>query len=204
MLRNVTWGEINGTESESLSHVWFFATPGVTHSMEFSRPEYWSGEPFPSQGIFPTQGSNPGLPHCRQILYQLSHKGLANGTEGLLHCSVWFVSSVLALSPGTRWPQRRGGLTCTHGKASPYRQTWGGGQAALSALVAASLSSAQNTFTPKWPTCTVFRSPDVVKQGIPSSVGAGEAPSTRAHGEEPGGEDHYLGMGGRFTIAQVL
>ena len=27
------------------------------------------------QGIFPIQGSNPHLPHCRQILYQLSHKG---------------------------------------------------------------------------------------------------------------------------------
>ena len=27
------------------------------------------------QGIFPTQGSNPGLPHCRRILYKLSHKG---------------------------------------------------------------------------------------------------------------------------------
>ena len=27
------------------------------------------------QRIFPTQGSNPGLPHCKQILYQLSHKG---------------------------------------------------------------------------------------------------------------------------------
>ena len=27
------------------------------------------------QGIFPTQGSNPGLPHCGRILYQLSHKG---------------------------------------------------------------------------------------------------------------------------------
>ena len=27
------------------------------------------------QGIFPTQGSNPGLPHCRWILEQLSHKG---------------------------------------------------------------------------------------------------------------------------------
>ena len=26
------------------------------------------------QGIFPTQGSNTGLPHCRWILYQLSHK----------------------------------------------------------------------------------------------------------------------------------
>ena len=25
------------------------------------------------QGIFPTQGSNPGLPHCRRILYQLSY-----------------------------------------------------------------------------------------------------------------------------------
>ena len=27
------------------------------------------------QGIFPTQGSNPCLPNCRRILYQLSHKG---------------------------------------------------------------------------------------------------------------------------------
>ena len=27
------------------------------------------------QGIFATQGLNPCLPHCRQILYQLSHKG---------------------------------------------------------------------------------------------------------------------------------
>ena len=27
------------------------------------------------QGIFPTQGWNPGLPNCRWILYKLSHKG---------------------------------------------------------------------------------------------------------------------------------
>ena len=27
------------------------------------------------QGIFPTQGLNPGLPHCRRIHYRLSHKG---------------------------------------------------------------------------------------------------------------------------------
>ena len=26
-------------------------------------------------GIFPTQGQNPGLPHCRQILYHLNHQG---------------------------------------------------------------------------------------------------------------------------------
>ena len=30
------------------------------------------------QGIFPTQGSNPGLLHCRQILYHLSHQGSRN------------------------------------------------------------------------------------------------------------------------------
>ena len=27
------------------------------------------------QGIFPTQGSNQGLPHCRWMLYRLSHQG---------------------------------------------------------------------------------------------------------------------------------
>ena len=34
----------------------------------------WVAFPF-SRGIFPTQGSNPGLLHCRQILYKLSHQG---------------------------------------------------------------------------------------------------------------------------------
>ena len=34
----------------------------------------WSGLPFPFQGIFVTQGLNPGL-HCRQILYHLSCEG---------------------------------------------------------------------------------------------------------------------------------
>ena len=45
-------------------------------SMGFSRQEYWSGLPFPSPGdIFPTQELNPGLLHCRQILYWLSYEG---------------------------------------------------------------------------------------------------------------------------------
>ena len=42
--------------------------------MEFSRPEHWSGSLFLPQGIFPTQGSNPGLWHCRWIPYQLSSR----------------------------------------------------------------------------------------------------------------------------------
>ena len=32
-------------------------------------------------GIFPIQGSNPGLPCCRQILYQLSHREISKSTE---------------------------------------------------------------------------------------------------------------------------
>jgi len=35
------------------------------------------------QGIFPTQGLNPGLLHCRQILYQLSHNGSPKDFSGL-------------------------------------------------------------------------------------------------------------------------
>ena len=35
------------------------------------------------QGIFPSQGSNLGLPHCKQTLYRLSHQGSPFGREGL-------------------------------------------------------------------------------------------------------------------------
>ena len=41
------------------------------------------------QGIFPTQGSNPGLPHCRQILYHQSHKG----SSRILECAAYPFSS---------------------------------------------------------------------------------------------------------------
>ena len=44
-------------------------------SFGFSSQEYWSGLPCLPQGIFPTQGSNPGLPCWRQILHCLSHLG---------------------------------------------------------------------------------------------------------------------------------
>ena len=33
------------------------------------------------QGIYPTQGSNLGLPYCRQILYHLSHQGNSEGMK---------------------------------------------------------------------------------------------------------------------------
>ena len=33
------------------------------------------------QGIFPTQGLNPGLPHCRKTLYHLNHQGSPGSTR---------------------------------------------------------------------------------------------------------------------------
>ena len=84
-----TYGPLNfmcswWTEVKLLSRVQLFAIPwtvanGAPPSMGFSRQEYWSGLPFPSPGNLPTQGLNPGLSHCRQTLYCLSHKGSLPG-----------------------------------------------------------------------------------------------------------------------------
>ena len=40
------------------------------------------------QGIFPTQGSNLGLLHCRWILYYLTHSGSLHKTDVILHNSL--------------------------------------------------------------------------------------------------------------------
>ena len=66
-----------------LSHAWLFVTPWtVTHqpplSMGLSRQEYWSWLPFPSPGIFPTQGLNLSvLCHlrCHAGSLPLQHRG---------------------------------------------------------------------------------------------------------------------------------
>ena len=59
-----------------LSLVWLFVTPWTLYS-PWNSPGQNTGVGSLSllQGILPTQGSNPGVPHCRQILYQLSHEG---------------------------------------------------------------------------------------------------------------------------------
>ena len=63
---------------KSLSPVQLFATPcsiacQILPFIVFSRQEYWSGCHFLLQGIFSTEGLNPGLLHCRQTPYHLSH-----------------------------------------------------------------------------------------------------------------------------------
>ena len=65
---------------KSLSHVWPFVTPWSVAcqtplSMESSGENTRVGSHSLLQGIFLTQGSNLGLPHCRQILDHLSHQG---------------------------------------------------------------------------------------------------------------------------------
>ena len=57
------------------------------------------------QGIFPTQGSNPGLPHCRWIIYQLNHKGSPRIQEWVAY----------PFSSGSSWPRNRTRVSCIVG-----------------------------------------------------------------------------------------
>ena len=57
------------------------------------------------QGIFPTQGLNPGLPHCRRILYQLSHKGSPRTQEWVDY----------PFSKASSRPRNRNGVSCIAG-----------------------------------------------------------------------------------------
>ena len=65
------WSEL---KSKSLSRVRLFAIPWtIVHEILQARILEWVAVPF-SRGSSYIQGSNPGLLHCRQILYPLSHK----------------------------------------------------------------------------------------------------------------------------------
>ena len=59
---------------KSLSPVWLFEIPGLYSPWNSLCQNTGVGSLSLLQGIFPTQGSRSGLPHCRQILYQLSHQ----------------------------------------------------------------------------------------------------------------------------------
>ena len=58
------------------------------------------------QGIFPTQGLNPGLPHCWQILYQMSHKGSPRILE--------WVAYPFSREPS--WPRNQTRVSCIAGR----------------------------------------------------------------------------------------
>ena len=62
------------SEWKSLSHVQLFGTPWDS-PWDSSGQNAGVGSCSLFQGIFPSQWSNPGLPHCRRILHQLRHQG---------------------------------------------------------------------------------------------------------------------------------
>ena len=63
------------------------------------------GSRFLLQGIFPTQGSNPGLPHCRQILYQLNFQRRPRILEWVAY----------PFSSGASWHRNWTGVPCIAG-----------------------------------------------------------------------------------------
>ena len=71
-----TWFPLVLCETESCSVVSNSLRPhGLYSPWNFLGQNTGMGNLSLLQGIFPTQGSNSGLLHCRQTLYQLSHKG---------------------------------------------------------------------------------------------------------------------------------
>ena len=75
---------LSENESESCSTVSDSLWPhGLCSSWNSPGQNTGVGSLFLLQGVFAAQGSNPGLPHCRQILYQLSHKGSPRHKEHL-------------------------------------------------------------------------------------------------------------------------
>ena len=63
------------------------------------------------QGIFPIQGSNSGLLHCRWILYQLSHQGSSRILKWVAY----------PFSSGSAWPRNRTRVSCIAGR---YFTSW--------------------------------------------------------------------------------
>ena len=66
---------LEGVKWKSLSRVWLFATPLTIQSIEFSSPEYYSGEPFPSPGDLPNPGIKPRSPALKADSLLADHKG---------------------------------------------------------------------------------------------------------------------------------
>ena len=78
--RTLTIKYFNESESEVTQWCLTLQPCGLSRA-RLLHPWYFLGKStgvdchFLLQWIFPTQGSNPGLPHCRQILYHLSQEG---------------------------------------------------------------------------------------------------------------------------------
>ena len=94
------------SESESHSVVSSSLGPhGLNSPWNFPGQNTGVGSHSLLQGILPTQGSNPDLPHCRQILYQLSHQGSPRILEWVAY----------PFSRGSSSPRNRTRVSCIAG-----------------------------------------------------------------------------------------
>ena len=77
----------------------------TVHGILQVRTPEWVAVPF-SRGILPIQGSNSGLLHCRQILYQLTHQGSPRVLEWVAY----------PFSRGSSWTRSQTGVSCIVGR----------------------------------------------------------------------------------------
>ena len=91
---------------KSLSRVQLFATRGLCSPWNSPGQNTGVGSHSLPQGIFPAQGSNPGLLHWRQILYQLSHQGSPKILEWVAY----------PFSSGSSLPRSWTGVSCIAGR----------------------------------------------------------------------------------------
>ena len=71
-----------------------FAFPWTIQSMEFSRPEYWSGEPFPSPGDLPNPEIKPRSPALQADSFPAEPQGKGFSKEGFSKAGVGKVEPV--------------------------------------------------------------------------------------------------------------
>ena len=115
-IRSILW------KWKLLSYVWLFATPwtvappGSSAHGDSPGKDIGIGCHALFQGIFPTEGSNPGLLHCGQILYQLGHQGSPRILE-------WVACP---FSRGSSWPRNQTRVSWVAGR---FFTIWATGEA---------------------------------------------------------------------------
>ena len=109
-----SWWSFSGLEGQVWRSHWAPVAPGWVKWKLLSHVRLCANSPGQNtgvgrlsllQGIFPTHRSNPGLPHRRQILYQLSHKRSPRIPEWVAY----------PFSGGSSWPRNPTKVSCVVG-----------------------------------------------------------------------------------------
>ena len=120
---------------KSFSLVRLFASPWPVHSVEFSRPEYWSGWPFPSAGDLPNPRIVPGSPALQVDSWAAELPGKPGHRD-----QGWCTTSHRAQDSTTQRSQRRASVVprVKAGQALEHKH-WGEAAAFLESFEVSSL-----------------------------------------------------------------